>query len=625
MKDGFLKIGAATPKVIPANCELNTRSIISSVTEAYMRGVRVLVLPELCVTGVTCGDLFLHSELLNSAQKALEHIIAACASFDMVCVVGAPVRTDGKVRNCAVVFSKGEILGMIPKRFIPTDERRRFNGDSKPVVFTCRDYPDLCFGVEFASDLGSASQPSEILALSGANIILCLSGENETVGRAELRRTFVTTQSSRLMCAYVLAGAGDGESTADSVYSGHCIISECGRTLAESELFDNRLITADIDLGAIAYDRRRSAAFEPIHSAEVREFSLMPFDNVLSRRFPRLPFVPDDPDKLAERCDLILKMQASALVKRIRHVGAKKAVLGISGGLDSALALIVCAKAMDIMECPRSDISAITMPCFGTSERTRGNAHKLCEGIGASLREIDISAAVTQHFKDIAHVPELHNAAYENAQARERTQVLMDIANDENGIVIGTGDLSELALGWATFAGDHISMYGVNSELPKTLIRRIVAYYADNCGSEALSAVLRDIIDTPVSPELLPSVNGEIAQKTEDTVGPYELHDFFLFFMLRHGYSPKKLFRAACSAFEDEYEPAVILKWLKTFLRRFFSQQFKRSCQPDGVKLGSVGLSPHGEFEMPSDAVGRMWLDEADCISTEENTDNEHV
>ena len=628
MKDGFIKIGAVSPEVRPGDCGFNARSIISAITEAYMRGVRVLALPELCVTGSTCGDLYRQSTLLNDAQRALEHIIGAAAQFDIVCAVGAPVRANGRLRNCAVVFTKGEIIGIVPKRQLSAEERRYFTDDFKPIVFTCSEYPDLSFGIEFGSELSTVAPPSEFLAIGGANIILCLSADCELAGRAELRRTLISAQSSRLACAYVYATAGSGESTTDLVFSGHDIIAENGHILAESKLFESGLVTADTDLGAIACERRSKAGFgggAPAHCCEIREFSLLPHTTVLSRRFPRLPFVPEDENALAERCRLLLRMQCAGLAKRITHVGAKKAVIGISGGLDSALALIVCAETMDMLERPRSDISAVTMPCFGTSERTRGNAHRLCEGLGASLREIDISESVNLHFRDISHVRELHNTAFENAQARERTQVLMDIANDENGLVVGTGDLSELALGWATFAGDHIANYGVNASLPKTLIRRIVAYYADSCENEQLHDVLHDILDTPVSPELLPAENGEITQKTEDSVGPYELHDFFLYFMLRHGYSPEKLFRTACCAFGDDYPAETVLKWLKVFLKRFFSQQFKRSCLPDGVLTGSVGLSPRGGFVMPSDAAGRAWLEEAEHISLPGADGNEHV
>lgn len=626
MKDGFIKIGAVTPEVRPADCEFNAKSITAAITDAYMRGVRVLVLPELCVTGCTCGDLFLQSTLLNGAQKALEQIIRATAALDIVCAVGVPIRANGKLRDCAAVFTKGSLVGIVPKRDVPPEDSRFFTEDFKPHIFTCTDYPDLSFAVEFGDELLSAASPSEYLAGCGANIILCLSAIPEAVGRAEQRRTLVSAQSTRLCCAYAVAGAGDGESTNDHVYSGHNIIAENGRILAESELFDNGLVTADIDLGFLAFERRRNAGFgSSSNAADIREFSLIPHETVLMRTFPRLPFVPEDTDSLKERCRLILRMQSAALSRRLTHVHASKAVVGLSGGLDSALALIVCAEAMLRMRRARSDVLAVTMPCFGTTDRTRNNAGKLAELIGAELRTVNIGESVSRHFEDIGHDPELHNTAYENAQARERTQVLMDIANDVNGLVVGTGDLSELALGWATFAGDHISMYGVNASLPKTLIRRIVAYYADNCGDDSLSEVLYDIIGTPVSPELLPAQGGEIAQKTEDAVGPYELHDFFLYYAVRRGYAPKKLFRAACLAFAGEYEPETVLKWMKVFFKRFFSQQFKRSCLPDGAGVGSVSLSPRGGWDMPSDAAGKLWLDEAESIIISEDVQDEHI
>lgn len=614
MKDGFIKVGAVTPEIRPADCEFNADSIISAITDAYMRGVRVLALPELCVTGSTCGDLFAQGTLLNGAQSALERIVSATAGFDMICAVGAPVRTDAGVCSCAVVFSRGEVVGIVPKSVLSPEQRTCFAAVARPAVFVCSDLPDLRIGVEFGSELGAAAPPSETLALSGTDVILCLSASPELAGKAERTRTLVSAQSARLGCAYILAEAGDGESTADGVYGGHCLIAENGRLLAESTLFDNGLVTSDIDLGRIVFERRRRNMTAAGNGVPSNEFSLAPQETTLTRVFPRLPFVPEGEDELKERCALMLHIQTAALAKRMSHIGAKKAVLGISGGLDSALALIVCAETMLKLRRPRTDIIAVTMPCFGTSKRTKNNARKLCEMLGTELREVDITASVEQHFRDIGHDPSVHNTAFENAQARERTQVLMDIANDENGLVVGTGDLSELALGWATFAGDHISMYGVNASLPKTLIRRIVAYYADNCGIDELCAVLHDIIDTPVSPELLPAENGEIAQKTEDNVGPYELHDFFIYYMLRCGYSPRKLYRTACAAFDGEYEPEVILKWLKVFCRRFFSQQFKRSCLPDGPATGSVSLSPRGGLSMPSDVSARLWLAEAEGL-----------
>ncbi len=619
MKDGFIKIGAASPEIRPADCEFNADSIIKVITQAHDAGVRLLVLPELCVTGCTCGDLFLHSTLQTGARKALERIVSSTAAFDMVCAVGIPFRLGENLTSCAAVFTKGRILGMIPKKNIPDHdefcEGRWFTGMDKPVVFTCTEYPEFSFGVELSEDLECIAPPSGRLALSGANIILNLSAASETAGKAGYRRALVSGQSARLICAYACANAGIGESTTDLVFSGHDIIAENGEILSESRLFGSSLITADIDLGRISFERGKNTCFSPIQEAQIVEFSLTPGDTKIERRFPRLPFIPENDAECAGCCELILDIQAHALVKRLEHSGSEKMVIGISGGLDSTLALIVCAKAADLMKRPRSCVTAVTMPCFGTSVQTRNNAHELCGLIGAELREIDITAAVEQHFADIGHDPSVHNTAYENAQARERTQVLMDIANDCGGLVIGTGDLSELALGWATFGGDHISMYGVNASVAKTLVRRIVGWKADTCGDPRLKDVLYSILDTPVSPELLPAEDGAVSQKTEELVGPYELHDFFLYYMLRYGYSPKKLFRIACSAFSGKYDGDFILKWLKIFLRRFFSQQFKRSCLPDGPKTGSVSLSPRADLKMPSDACVRLWLDEAERIS----------
>ena len=618
MKDGFLKIGAGTPKIKVADCKYNKESIISCIKEAYDKGVRLLVLPELCVTGYTCGDLFYQSVLLNGAWEAVEGIVAETAGLDMVSVIGAPIRMEGKLYNCAVVFTKGEILGIVPKKYLPNYnefyEKRHFASGDKPIVFTCRQYPDFCFGVEICEDLWAPCPPSDNLALSGANIILNLSASNEMIGKAEYRRSLVSGQSARFICAYAYASAGEGESTTDMVFGGHNIIAENGVILAETELFDNKLVTADIDLGRLVFERRKNTSFEPINRAEVVEFDLEPKETKLSREFAKTPFVPYGKEDRDKRCDAILKMQSSGLKKRIEHTNAASAVIGISGGLDSCLALIVAVKAMDMLNRPRTDITAVTMPCFGTTNRTRTNAEALCEYLGVSFKQIDIAKSVNCHFEDIGHSADNYNVVYENGQARERTQILMDIANQQNGLVVGTGDLSELALGWATYNGDHMSMYGVNASVPKTLVRYIVGYYSDTCGDERLSAVLKDILDTPVSPELLPAENDSITQKTEDLVGPYELHDFFLYYAVRWGCPPEKVYRMALNAFKGEYSGETILKWLKTFFRRFFNQQFKRSCMPDSAKVGSVTLSPRADWRMPSDAVSRLWLERLDDI-----------
>lgn len=618
MKDGFVKIGAASPEIRVADCKFNSESIISCIKEAYSKGVRLLVLPELCVTGSTCGDLFSHSVLLNGAWEAVERIACETAALDMVSVVGAPVRRNGKVYDCGVVISKGEILEIIPKRSpLANDDitgARYFEGEEYPVAFMCSQLPDLAFAVEIGSDLYSPVPPSAELALSGASIILNPSAMYEIAGRAEYRRDTLEQQSKRLLCAYACAEAGEGESTTDFVFGGQKLIAENGRILSEGKLFESGLVTADIDLGRLSFERRKNPSFRPSDKVRVCSFDLDIKDTALEREFSKSPFIPQEKKLRDERCGNVLKMQASGLKKRISHTHAETAVIGISGGLDSCLALIVAAEAMDMLGRPRKDILAVTMPCFGTTVRTRSNAEILCERLGVSFKEIDIAESVKCHFRDIGHDSDNYNVVYENSQARERTQILMDVANCCNGIVVGTGDLSELALGWATYNGDHMSMYGVNGSVPKTLVRHIVGYYSEICGDEQLSEVLRDILDTPVSPELLPSEGGKIAQKTEDLVGPYELHDFFLYYIVRFGYSPRKLFRIALKTFGEDYDRETILKWLKTFYRRFFNQQFKRSCLPDGVKVGSVGLSPRGDWKMPSDAVYTLWAEELEAL-----------
>lgn len=593
MKDGFLKVGAASPEIRPGDCSYNAKSIINEIADAYREGVRILVFPELCVTGSTCGDMFLHGTLLDAAQDALDSIAGSTMALDMVCVVGLPMRIEGAVCSCAAVIADGRIIGITAKRTLSPEERRYFSAGVASTRFVCAEYPDFGFEVCIGSDLPT----------TGAGLVLCMSAGPETVGKAEQRRAAVSAISRQQHAAAVLACAGNGESTAGAVYSGHRIIAENGKIIAESALFGNGLTFTDIDLGFIAFERRRCGLCAAL--CDVTEFSLSPAETRLTRTFSALPFVPQDKEQLAERCETVMAMQANALAKRIKHVHAEKLVIGISGGLDSTLALIACMKAADLCGMQHADIIAVTMPCFGTTSRTKGNAEKLCELLGAALREVNIAEAVKLHFGDIGHDPDIRNAAFENAQARERTQVLMDIANDVNGIVVGTGDLSELALGWCTYGGDQMSMYGVNCGIPKTLMQRIVSHFADRCENAELAAVLRDIVDTPISPELLPD------QKTEDSVGPYELHDFFLYHMIRRGSSPKKIFRVACEAFAGTYDSETIKKWLRVFVRRFFSQQFKRSCSPDGVKIGSVSLSP-ADMHLPSDICGTLWTAEAE-------------
>ena len=640
MFDGFIKTAAATPKIRVADCEYNADAIIELMNDAREKGVNILVFPELCVTGYTCHDLFYQQTLLKGAEKALMRIVKASEGSDMLVTVGCPIvsrqKTD-KLYNCAVVFQNGEILGAVPKKFLPNYnefyEMRQFspapNSDDEwsiqigdqyypfgtDILFVCDDIPELKFGIEICEDLWSPEPPSISLATNGATVVANLSASNETIGKDAYRRELVTGQSARLICGYIYASAGNGESTQDLVFGGHRMISENGTMLAESELFTTGLTISEIDVQKLSLERRRNTSFRSGHDEIIYvPFEMKPHETVITRKIQPLPFVPSAEGEKAKRCRDILTMQAHGLSKRIEHTHCKTVVVGISGGLDSCLALLVCVEAMKILNRPLSDIITVTMPCFGTTKRTKSNAEKLCGILGTTLRIIDISNSVRQHFKDIGHDENDHSVTYENGQARERTLVLMDIANKENGMVIGTGDLSELALGWATYNGDHMSMYGVNSSVPKTLVRHIVYFYADTCGNEELKEVLLDIFNTPVSPELIPPKDGEISQITEDLVGPYELHDFFLYNGIRWAFPPKKVFRLAKIAFNGSFDDQTILKWLKIFYRRFFSQQFKRSCLPDGVKVGSVTLSPRGDWRMPSDAQAALWLSELDEI-----------
>ena len=633
MKDGFIKVAAGTPDIKVADCEYNRAEITALIDKAYAAGVRILALPELCITGYTCQDLFFQQTLLDGALNALREITEHTAGSDMLISVGCPLRFRGELYNCAVVLKDGKILGVVPKKFLPNYnefyEKRHFTaapegqfdielfGESVPfglgLLFECRTMPELVFAAELCEDLWAAEPPSISLALGGATIIANLSASNETIGKDMYRRELVNSQSARLLCGYVYASAGSGESTQDLVFGGHDIIAENGIILAESKLYSTGLTVTEIDVQKLASERRRNTSFTGGIRPGMRR---IPFDmevrsTELTRIVRRTPFVPNTAAETDKRCEDILTMQAHGLEKRIRHTNAKTLVIGISGGLDSTLALLVCVESMKLLGRPASDILAVTMPCFGTTKRTRSNAERLCELLGTQLRVIDIAASVKQHFRDIGHDESNHNVVYENGQARERTKILMDLANAENGMVVGTGDLSELALGWVTYNGDHISMYGVNASVPKTLVRHIVKYYAGTVENAELREVLMSIFDTPVSPELLPAdENGNIAQITEDLVGPYELHDFFLYNGIRWCFPPKKVFRLAEYAFAGSYDRETILKWLRTFYRRFFSQQFKRSCLPDGVKVGSVTLSPRGDWRMPSDASPALWLKE---------------
>ena len=639
MRDGFIKVAAGTPEIRVADCAYNARQCIALIREAQGQGVKVLALPELCLTGYTCGDLFFQDTLLRGAEDVLGQMLEATRPVDMLVALGLPVRAEGKLYNCAAVLCRGELLGLVPKTCLPNYgefyEKRWFEPGpeeeflsltlcgqevflGKRHLFRCDTLPDLVVGVEICEDLWAPAPPSVELARKGATVILNLSASNELVGKADYRRSLVTGQSARLMCGYVYADAGEGESTTDVVFTGHNMIAENGTLLAERR-FATGLTVSEIDVDRLIHDRRRTNTFtfgkEPPEIWRCG-FTLPVEETRLTRYVSPSPFVPEDAAGRAERCEEILRIASLGLKKRLEHTGAKTAVVGLSGGLDSTLALLITALAMGMLNRPASDIVAVTMPCFGTTARTKSNAELLAERMGATLKIIDISQAVRRHFTDIGQSMENHDVTFENGQARERTQVLMDIANQTGGLVIGTGDLSELALGWCTYNGDHMSNYAVNCSIPKTLVRHLVAYLArDNAEKdEALHDVLEDILDTPVSPELLPAVQGEISQRTEDLVGPYELHDFFLYYMLRWGFPPRKIYRLALYALGKTYTPDVILKWLKTFYRRFFSQQFKRSCLPDGPKVGSAALSPRGDWRMPSDASAALWQAELETL-----------
>ena len=635
MRQGFVKVAAVTPKIRVADTGYNAKVICQSVKEAAEAGAKVIVLPELCITGYTCGDLFLQEKLLREAKEELLHIAAFTTDVDAIVFVGLPLAYKGKLYNVAAALNRGKILGIVPKTYLPNYnefyEARHFTRGMEEVadvrlteeltvpmgtrqLFTCLELPELVIAAELCEDLWTMNPPSIGHAMHGATLIVNLSASDETTGKPAYRRELVKGQSARLLCGYIYASAGDGESTQDVVYSGHNLICENGNVLAESKRFTNETIYSEFDVERIETERRRMTTFVVEDDHRWAEFDLEVKDTILSRYVNPAPFVPADKTDRDRRCDEILMIQAMGLKKRLEHTNCKTAVIGISGGLDSTLALLVTVRAFDLLGKDHKDIAAVTMPGFGTTDRTYDNAVNLIKCLGATFIEVDIKDAVNIHFRDIGQDPSVHDVTYENGQARERTQILMDIANKENGMVIGTGDLSELALGWATYNGDHMSMYAVNASVPKTLVRHLVKYYADTCGSDLLESTLLDVLDTPVSPELLPPENGKISQKTEDLVGPYELHDFFLYNMLRCGYAPAKVYRLARIAFEGKYDDEFILKWLKNFYRRFFAQQFKRSCLPDGPKVGTVAVSPRGDLRMPSDACGRIWMDEVDKL-----------
>ena len=618
MKNGFVKVAAATPDIRVADVEFNTQNIINAMEEAQKNGAKILVFPELCVTGYTCSDLFDHSVLLKASRKALLEIAENTNDKDMLVFVGAPLEVNGKLYNVAAAMNQGEIIGFTTKTFLPnygefyemrqftpgpqTVREITFEGKKIPfgpqILFQAEGMEELVVAAEICEDVWSPVPPSIQAALEGATVIVNCSASDETIGKDTYRRALISGQSARLISGYIYANAGEGESTTDLVFGGHNIIAENGTVLKESSRYVNEIIYSELDLQRITGERRKNTTFQPLDEETLVRvpFTVEETKTFLTRTFPKKPFVPSDEQTRAQRCEEILTIQAMGLKKRLAHTNARTAVVGISGGLDSTLALLVTARAFDMLGRDKKDIIAVTMPCFGTTDRTYQNACEMSKKVGATLIEVPIADAVNVHFRDIGHDPE------------ERTQVLMDIANKTWGMVIGTGDLSELALGWATYNGDHMSMYGVNASVPKTLVRHLVKYAADDTKDEALKNVLYDVLDTPVSPELLPPKDGDIAQKTEDLVGPYELHDFFLYFMLRFGYEPSKIFRIACMTFDGEYDKETIFKWLETFCRRFFSQQFKRSCLPDGPKVGTVALSPRGDWRMPSDACVAVWM-----------------
>lgn len=642
MKYGFVNVAAAVPTVKVADVEYNVQQVESLITQAEERGVEIMVLPELCITGYSCQDLFKEQLLLDHAEDGVVKLLDYTRKLNVIVIVGLPVIVNGLLYNCAAVLQGGQLLGIVPKVYLPNYgefyEKRWFASaqdlnptdiyfagspvhvSAEPQVFVTAD--GVKFGIEICEDVWAPTPPSNNLALAGADVIFNLSASDELIGKHAYLKSLLAQQSARMMSGYVYASCGFGESTQDVVYGGNAIIYENGRLLEEGDRFslEPQLKMCQIDIQALQVERRTNTTFinaqRNAHAREIACKATAQRQFELVRNINPYPFIPKT-ENMQESCEEILSIQVMGLVKRLHHINGKKAVIGISGGLDSTLALLVTVKAFDKLGLDRKGIIGITMPGFGTTDRTYNNALKLMETLGVTIREISIAVAVTQHFSDINHDASVHDITYENSQARERTQILMDVANKENAIVVGTGDLSELALGWATYNGDHMSMYGVNAGVPKTLIRYLVAYVAGEMATETLM----DIIDTPISPELIPAdENGNIKQKTEDLVGPYELHDFFIYYFLRYGFSPKKIFllakRAFCTATADQpvlYDEETIKKWLTTFCRRFFNQQFKRSCLPDGPKVGSVSLSPRGDWRMPSDASSALWLQE--CAS----------
>ena len=640
MKYGYVKVAAATCDIKVGDVTFNADKIIENIDKALEKKVEAVVFPELSLTGYTCSDLFWQTEMLNKVYEEIIRIAKHTSGKNIVAIVGIPFEALGKLYNCAAIITNGKVIGLVPKKNLPNYsefyEARHFTPGFKDalkvtfpgqneevlmgmnIIFKDKNMSSFTFAVEICEDLWVPKAPSVNHALAGANIIFNLSASDEITGKSSYRRELVSSQAARLVCGYVYADAGEGESTTDLVFAGHNIIAENGRILKESERFKNEMIIADIDMDRIVNERRKMTTYSPNPEKYIYskvEFEIQENECVLEDKIFQNPFVPDNMDKRNERCNEILTIQSMGLKKRIAHTNAKSVVVGISGGLDSTLALLVAVRAMDALKRDRKDILAVTMPGFGTTDRTYDNAVTLIKNLGATFMEISIKDAATKHYEDIGHDINVHDVTYENVQARQRTLYLMNLANEHGGFVIGTGDLSELALGWATYNGDHMSMYGVNASIPKTLVRHLVKYYADTCGNEELEKTLLDVLDTPVSPELLPpKENGNISQKTEDLVGSYELHDFFMYYMLRLGYGPEKIFFLANNAFSEKYDKATIYKWLRNFYYRFFAQQFKRSCLPDGPKVGTVAVSPRGDLRMPSDACARLWIERLEKI-----------
>lgn len=643
MRHGFVKVACCTPKCKVANVEENVNQILEQMMLADQEHCKIVVFPELSVTSYSCGELFSQEILIKHAEEGMKKLIIKSVGMEPLFFVGMPMEYNNGLYNVAVAFSKGKILAVIPKTFLPNYnefyEARYFRRvQNQPIQISWLEQEHIWFGsevliripqvkglvigAEICEDLWTPCPPSNYHALAGATLIVNLSASDEITGKADYRRSLVMNQSARLSAAYLYASQGEGESTSDLVYGGHCLIGENGILLAETKPFESQMTISEIDISRLCHERRKISTFQEAVQKENKKISnyvyvdcnMHELQTSLTRMVDPHPFVPKNDDIRNQRCHEILSIQANGLKKRLEHTKSKSAVIGISGGLDSTLALIVTARAFDLLQIPRSQILAVTMPGFGTTDRTYQNSLEMIRQFQATLQEINICDAVQIHFRDIGHDPEIHDVTYENSQARERTQILMDLANKTGGMVIGTGDMSELALGWATYNGDHMSMYGVNVSIPKTLVRHLVHYYADECDNDKLRDVLYDVLDTPVSPELLPPTEGQISQKTEELVGPYELHDFFMYYVLRFGFEPEKIYRLCKLAFQGQYEDTEIKKWLSTFYRRFFSQQFKRSCLPDGPKVGTVAVSPRGDLRMPSDADGTMWLKQVEDL-----------